>query len=292
MGACCSQSSAADPQAVAAVAASAAAAPVTSSQPGGGALLGREAEQPAKRAGESQRQGVLTEKRMLLISDNLPFYEILVRACLDDVVVVTVQYAAWRLADLQKAIFERAGPPGGQFSSVGLLDHGESGKFCLLRELSEGGFVDLPLLLRSPELQSFFKVLAQYVRPPRDVSDFRSDIKSRIDLMACSVAAGEDGAKLIDALEELTKINWAASTDRTGCGEGVENGFDWVMETEEKLGLGSVHMDYFKEDSLRDWKHSCDPGNFSLALQAMREGHVVDMLKHGGEALQDAGILD
>ena len=62
----------------------------------------------------------------------------------------------------------------------------------------------------------------------------------RVDLLACSTAQGARGTSLIAHLEKETGVNWAASTDATGSGEGAENGLDFVMETEEEELSGSL----------------------------------------------------
>lgn len=207
-----------------------------------------------------------TKKRIILVSDNLPFYEVLVRAVADTgVVIVPVQYGPWTLEQLCKEIYMRAGPPEKQYCSVGLLDHGDSAKFCLLKSLdmNHDGAIELSEVKDNPQLQDFFKFLASYVKAPKMLSTklnpdaWRYDIDSRIDLMACNVADTPAGMELIRYLEDLTKVNWAASTNKTGAGEGVTNGFDWVMETETHLGLESIHSHYFDEAKLKMWQHTC-----------------------------------
>merc|ERR1719433_872350 len=71
--------------------------------------------------------------------------------------------------------------------------------------------------------------------------------------MACDVAKDATGMELLTHLENIAGVNWAASTNKTGAGEGVENGYDWILETEE--GLGSVAPAYFDEDKLKKWKN-------------------------------------
>jgi len=212
---------------------------------------------PTLLSSEGQEKGQSRGSRLLLISDNLPFFEVLVRAALDDVVIVPVQYASWSLEELVNAIVMRAGRPAKQYSSVGLLDHGSAGKFCLLKSLGgEDGAIELKEVKENESLQAFFKLIASYVKVPKELHNWRSDIEHRIDLMACCVAAG-DGMELVTYLEDLTEVNWTASTDKTGAGANAENGFDWVMETEEHLGLGSIHTHYFAEPKIREWREVC-----------------------------------
>jgi len=196
-------------------------------------------------------------KRVLLVSDNLPLPEVLMRATLDNVLVVPVQYQSWDLARLTHEIKLRAGLPTHQFLSIGLLDHGMPGEFCLLKSVA-GGSIDMKDwedAVTADELTSFFKFLASYVQIPKELHKWRENTECRIDLMACDVAATAEGMKFITHLEDLTGVNWAASTNKTGAGKEAKNGFDWVMETEENLGLGSIATHYFVDSKIRKWKH-------------------------------------
>mgnify|MGYP004353856231 CR=1 FL=1 len=60
---------------------------------------------------------------MLLVSSNLPDYELVLQAAASNVVVVAVQYDTWTLEDLKAAILKRADEPEGDFDSIGIFDH-------------------------------------------------------------------------------------------------------------------------------------------------------------------------
>uniref|UniRef100_A0A7S2KQQ6 DUF4347 domain-containing protein n=1 Tax=Zooxanthella nutricula TaxID=1333877 RepID=A0A7S2KQQ6_9DINO len=188
--------------------------------------------------------------RLLLISDNLPAHQILACAVKASTVPVVVRYSDWGIEDLILAIRELAGEPAKQYASVGLLDHGAEGVFCLLKQVA-GGDVDLKDVRESEELQHFFKFIAGYVQAPKELHSWRRDLDARIDLMACSVAGSKEGMELITYLEDLTRVNWAASVDKTG---NAADGYDWDMETEE--GLAPVSSCYFAEHRLAEW-HEC-----------------------------------
>jgi hypothetical protein len=196
---------------------------------------------------------LLETDRLILISDNLPSFEMLIKATKDTALVVPVQYSSWTLSELVEAITKRAGLPARQFKSVALLDHGKSGEFCLLKNVV-GGSVELKEIKESEDLQDFLKHIAGYVQEPKELHKWKQDKDSRIDLMGCCVAQGKDGEELIDYLEELTKVNWCASTDRTGAGHEAEGGFDWVMESDPNVGC--VADDYFHKDKLVKWQHT------------------------------------
>lgn len=193
------------------------------------------------------------KQRLLLISDNLSHHQILACAVKASTVLVVVRYNDWDIEDLIQSVRQIAGEPAKQYASVGLLDHGAPGVFCLLEQVA-GGDVDLKDLQESEELQTFFKFIAGYVQAPKELRNWRRDLDARIDLMACSVAGSREGMELITRLEDLTHVNWAASVDKTG---NVADGFDWDMETEE--GLPPVSSCYFVEERLADW-HECALG--------------------------------
>jgi len=155
------------------------------------------------------------EKRLLLVSDNLPRHELLLEAALDTVVTIPVKFSEWSLDDLQKHLILLAGKPAHQYRTVGLLDHGKPGEFCLLKSI-DGGTIDISDFVKHPEYMSFFKFLAEYVQKPLDASTWRNDPHARIDLLACRTYHGDAGKKLIEFLEEMTHVNWTASADETG----------------------------------------------------------------------------
>ena len=189
-----------------------------------------------------------SKPRILIVSDNLQFHERLIKAAKDCVVVVPVKFDTWSVDYLQKAILIRAGKPTKQYASVGLLDHGGPGSFCLLKVLGSEG-VNAHKLANKKSLQKFFVFLAQYVSPPRSLHA-REDLNSRIDLLGCCVAA-EFGKALIESLEDLTQVNWAATVTKTG---NIADGFDWEMQTE--YGFGPVNQCYFYPEPLTRWHES------------------------------------
>ena len=189
-----------------------------------------------------------SEPRILIVSDNLQFYECLIKGAKDCVVAVPVKFDTWSLDDLQKAILIRAGKPTKQYASVGLLDHGGPGSFCLLKVLGSEG-VNAHKLADNKYLREFFVFLARYVSPPRSLHA-REDLNSRIDLLGCCVAA-EFGKALIESLEDLTQVNWAATVTKTG---NIADGFDWEMQTE--CGLGPVDQCYSYLEPLTRWHES------------------------------------
>ena len=174
-------------------------------------------------------------RTLLLVSDNLPEHEMLIKATLATTTVVAVKYDSWSLADLGDAISKSA-PAGTKFDAVGILDHGAPGRFCLLKSVG-GGDVDLADLATDASIAAFLKELGGLVKPG-----------GRIDLLGCSVAAGPEGRALLAQVEALTGVTVTASTDKTG---GAADA-DWVMETHDL----NVAKDYFDVEALKEWKHA------------------------------------
>ena len=160
--------------------------------------------------------------RLLLVSDNLPGHDVIMDAANANVEVIEVKYSTWTLDDLLGAIRERAA--GRMFTTIGLFDHGKTGEgrarpssararpwpcdppratrrvrggageFCLLKSLA-GGSVDIsdfkPGAPDVDKVEHFFKELCSYVtKPPPHIPPRLSKVY-RVDILACSVAAGE-----------------------------------------------------------------------------------------------------
>ena len=204
--------------------------------------------------------------RMLLVSSNLPDYEVVLQAATSNVVVVAVQYDSWSIEDLKAAIIKRADEPDGDFSSIGIFDHGAPGEFCLLKSV-KGGSIDLAdtlSLFEENEVIAFIKWLATYLDKDED---------PRIDLLGCSIAKGARGEGLIAHLEKEIGVNFAASTDDTGVGKGAENGKDFVMETEgDEFNVVDL---YFEEDQINLWQHTAR-GWFEHPQEILRRTRIRD----------------
>ena len=102
------------------------------------------------------------------------------------------------------------------------------------------------------EVTNFFKELASFIKKPIDGTPPMEHKDFRIDILACSVAAGA-GIELIDHLESITDVNFAASIDPTGAGDEVEGGFDYDLETEAGLCVATM---YFDVDKIALWHHA------------------------------------
>ena len=190
-------------------------------------------------------------RTLLLVSDNLPEHELLIKATLATTTVVAVKYDSMSLADLGDAISKSA-PAGTAFDAVGILDHGAPGRFCLLKSIG-GGDIDLADLATDASIAAFFKGIGGLAKPG-----------GRIDLLGCSVAAGPEGRALLAQVEALAGVTVTASTDKTG---GAADA-DWEMETH---GI-QVGAQYFDVEALKKWKHTAIAPLLGLGLAAVPVG--------------------
>eukprot|EP00930_Biecheleria_cincta_P006727 TRINITY_DN107794_c0_g1_i1.p1 TRINITY_DN107794_c0_g1~~TRINITY_DN107794_c0_g1_i1.p1 ORF type:complete len:281 (-),score=59.37 TRINITY_DN107794_c0_g1_i1:17-835(-) len=194
-------------------------------------------------------------RRVLLVSDSLDKYELLIQAASDSVIVVPVKFDSWTLADVSDAVLARAGQPSRQYASVGLLDHGEPDELCLLKSVG-GGILGFRDIIGNEEIEDFFRFLASYVMGAPS-GTHRSYPEYRLDLMACSLSDAL-GLELIDHLEGITGVNVAASLDNHS-GSSAEV-LRWSMAQDPDVKpIGDW---YFDEDLLQLWEMSvggCTP---------------------------------
>jgi len=181
--------------------------------------------------------------RLMLISDELEEYDKLVQAVKYNagIATVIVHYDGMTLDSLLAKIHAKVGHKKGKLLSVALLDHGSKAEFRLLN----GHDVDFKHLTMSEDgdtpLGKFFKEVASYCDPH----------KGNLDILACNVAEGKEGRAFVEQLKKITGIDVNASDDATGCGEEVEGGFDWILES----GNVDAAALYFDASKLRLWQH-------------------------------------
>jgi len=186
-------------------------------------------------------------KRLLLLSDMLPYPEGLIKASWEHVVVVPVQYKSWSIGDILKNIADRAGPAKNQFESVAILDHGASWEVSLL-EVADGT-VPVVELGNTKEMQHFLKTLASYTMKPGDGKEHR------VDLLSCNIGAGTSGEKVLEKLESMTQVPWRAKPligKDDADEDGGEDPFHWVKTPEEHKGCATA--DYFDLNALKLWE--------------------------------------
>ena len=84
---------------------------------------------------------------------------------------------------------------------------------------------------------------------------------TRVDLLACDLAATSSGLVLIKELEDLTGRHFAASTNHTG---NIKHGGDWVMET-DNVDTAAI---YFDPQKLYTWSGALARTKASQTAQA------------------------
>lgn len=198
-------------------------------------------------------------RRVLLVSDSLDKYELLIQAASDSVIVVPVKFDSWTLADLSDAVLARAGQPSRQYASVGLLDHGEPDELCLLKSVG-GGILGFRDIIGNEEIEDFFRFLASYVMGAPN-GTHRSYPEYRLDLMACSLSDAL-GLELIDRLEGITGVNVAASLDNHS-GSSEVSRWSLVLDPDVK----PISDWYFDEDFLQLWEMSVGGRTPEIALK-------------------------
>jgi hypothetical protein len=160
--------------------------------------------------------------RVLVVSGAVREAAVLIDAAQPDVKPVQFDPTQGTLEALLQQI--SAALDGRSAATIAMATHGTvPGGF----ELVAGHPVDLAAL-HNPELEAFWRGLAALVEPG-----------GRIDLLACDAAGGAEGQALVAALEHLTGVNFAASTDATG---NPSHGGDWLLET-DGVNAGAVYFD-------------------------------------------------
>merc|ERR1711862_59078 len=89
-------------------------------------------------------------------------------------------------------------------------------------------------------------------------------------------------------LEQITGVNWTASTNKTGPHPTKENEpTDWVMETD--ANIGSIANHYFVEEKLTKWHGCCVHGWAADQAQQLWEQHGDRVMHQMGQAVRSMG---
>lgn len=163
---------------------------------------------------------------VLLVSDNIQQDNILAGAAGKDVLVIRYKTKTTDLNGLLSLVSKKL--DGKLASSIGIAahDYGEA-KFYL----TDSETISLQSTLNNLKQREFWKELGQLIAE-----------NGRIDLLVCNLARGNQGEMLIASLENLTKVQVAASSNETG---NPLKGGDWVMET-ANLDISKYYFDQNK----------------------------------------------
>ncbi len=216
--------------------------------------------------------------RILAISSSVEQADVLAEAAADGVQAMIFDGEQATLDGLLDQIGQALN--GRLAESIALGTHGSAdGGFALVG----GRAVNLESL-QDPEMQAFWKALGAMVGPG-----------GRIDLLACDAAATPEGQALVDDLENLTGVNFAASVNITG---NVLQGADWILETDQIMA-GAI---YFDGARLADFDEvldnqptitDTDPGNTAAGAGApvvVDAGITIDDGDGGGDVLRGAAV--
>ena len=194
-----------------------------------------------------------SDEHVLVISDAISEAEKLSEAAKDGVHVVTYDADADSTNEIIDKI--RDALNGEKADSIALATHGLSAGRL---ELTDTLDVDATTLMSTPELVDFFESLGAL-----------TDEDGRIDLLGCNVGLGDDGAQLVEKLEDITGKNVAASDDLTG---NPDDGGDWQLESD---GI-DVDDIYFDGDELGELDEVLGspkiPGDFNNVSYSERIG--------------------
>ena len=167
--------------------------------------------------------------KVLLVSSILEDVDDLAKAAKDNVIVLEYNPNTTDLNELSS--MAKNALNGREASSIAFAahDYGEN-KFYLTGSET----VSIGSTLGDSEQQEFWQNVAGMIQED-----------GRIDLLACNLAAGDNGGLLIASLESVAGINFAASTDATG---NPEAGGNWILETDNinaEEYFNSVELKYY-----------------------------------------------
>ena len=150
--------------------------------------------------------------RVLLVSSTVRDGDLLADAAADGVVVIRYEARETTLAGLAEQVREALGDR--KAASIGLAahDHGV-GRFYLAGTHS----ICLASTLGDREERRFWRELGGMLAPG-----------GRIDILACNLAATDEGTLLVSALADAVGAEVAASSNPTG---NTAAGGDWLLET-------------------------------------------------------------
>ncbi len=173
--------------------------------------------------------------KVLLVSSILNDVDDLVAAAKSDVIVLEYDPQSTTMDQLSTMVENALA--GRKASSVAFAthDYGEN-KFYL----TDSETISLGSTLADSDQREFWQEIGGMVQEG-----------GRIDLLACSLASGDNGGILIGALESVAGVNVAASTDITG---NVENGGNWILETDNI----DCSVEYFQSKALKFYTEQLD----------------------------------
>ena len=179
---------------------------------------------------QSSELDAQSSPNVLLISSAVKDADVLADAANEDTIVIQYDHDI-SLDDLADQIREELGET--TVDSIGLVSHSSGvNQFAI----TDSEIVNIESTVNDAEQTEFW-------------SDLQSSLNDggRIDILACNVASGEQGQDLIDSLETVTSINFAASNNITG----NDYGGDWILETDDI----NVQELYFESELIENYSY-------------------------------------
>lgn len=201
-------------------------------------------------------QGAVVQDCLILCSSNVPDKDTLLAAVKGECAVVQYDFETATLASIAQGVRAAADDvmrAGGVVNSIGIVCHGGPGNVQLTKAMTISSSN-----AESEDVTLFFTCL-----------DGCMILDGRIDLLACNVAASEQGQDFVAQLESGLGIDFAASDDVTTVGDGDDDGEvfgDMVLETDE---VDTTKI-YFDKEKLAQWDGEL--GFWSDLLGALPEG--------------------
>jgi hypothetical protein len=186
----------------------------------------------------------------MIVSSRTPDIDDFCAMCLPNVMIVRYDFdgsqddwmksvaSSWddwvkRVVDAGEAVADDHHETFGKFITVALANHGPPGdRWDILATVG----LDVPSGTPDAGLEDMLELMASLA-------------SSRVDLLACGLAATEAGVRFVEKMETRLGVNFAASDDVTG---NPAAGGDWILETDNV----NVKKLYFDSDKMAAFEGS------------------------------------
>lgn len=209
----------------------------------------------------TSHDSVAEADHLLLISSRIVGAEELAGATGDDVASIVVDDGDAAVEHLVEQLRRQVGRA--EWQSIAIAGHAIDGGFAV------GDLQITAATSADPAVQQFWHAVAGML-----------DGGGRIDLLACDLAGSEQGATLIDSIEQLTGINVAASDDLTG---NAAQGGDWLLETD---GINAAAV-YFSTESISAFEGTL--ANTSPTVNAMDFDFFLNAISEDVASVSNSG---
>ena len=222
--------------------------------------------------------------RLMIVSSRTPDIDDFCAMCLPNVMIVRYDFdgsqddwmksvaSSWddwvkRVVDAGEAVACDDNETFGKFITVALANHGPPGdRWDILATVG----LDVPSGTPDAGLEDMLELMASLA-------------SSRVDLLACGLAATEAGVRFVEKTETRLGVNFAASDDVTG---NPAAGGDWILETDD-INIKCLYFDLDKMAAVE--------GSFLLKKQQAldaKKAHVDALIGEFGDAGHEVRRLE